>query len=116
MIGYRFGSMLNTQVFKIALSILQTVFMMDGPETVFAILSIKNRCFLSSSFDDRACFLFGSTLLDAIAIFFSWIKNLLDKPDAIFQSNSMLQNSTQTSINDASTNLRKSCEMRRDDL
>jgi hypothetical protein len=87
-----------------------------GPETVFAILSIKIRCSPSLSFEDLACFLFGSTLLGAIGIIFSWIKNFLGKPDDLSQSNSMLQNSIKTSINDSSTNLSNSCEMRRDDL
>ncbi len=50
--------------------------------------------------------MFGSTLLIAIGIIFSWIKNLVAKLDDLFQSNSMLQNSIQTSNNDTSTNLR----------
>jgi hypothetical protein len=37
-------------------------------------------------------------------------------PDDLSQLNSMLQNSIQTSINDASTNLSNKCEMRRDEL
>jgi hypothetical protein len=44
-------------------------------------------------------------LLGAIGIIFSWIKNLLAKLGDLFQSNSMLQISIQTSINDTSTNL-----------
>jgi len=44
------------------------------------------------------------------------MKNFLGKPDDLSQLNSMLQNSIQTSINDASTNLSSKCEMRREEL
>jgi hypothetical protein len=37
-------------------------------------------------------------------------------PDDLSQLNTMLQNSIQTSINDASTNLSNKCEMRREEL
>jgi hypothetical protein len=48
-------------------------------------------------------------------------KSILQKPnpnfpDDLSQLNSMLQNSIQTSINDASTNLSNKCEMRREEL
>ncbi len=50
-----------------------------------AILSIKNRFSPSLSFEDLACFRFGSTLLGAIGIMISWIKNFLDKPEDLSQ-------------------------------